>query len=129
MNSKTISGKVVLIFTAFVVVILFSAIFIVSQVRLVDQMESNLVDSGILGWLWLGAYNFIPFRQWLTDISATRAQDGPNAGFDEAEKHAVLLRNRVDDFVDLRPEFSAHLNEIMAAFVPYYATGKRMAQG
>jgi len=130
MDIKTISGKVALIFITFVVVMLFSAIFIISQVRVVDQMESNLIDSEYPGVALAGRIKFhtVQVQQWLTDISATRAQDGLNDGFDEAENHAVLFRDSVEKFAQIRPELREQMNEIMAAFNPYYATGKRMAQ-
>ena len=35
----------------------------------------------------------VQVQQWLTDISATRAQDGLNDGFDEAEKNAQRFRS------------------------------------
>ncbi|MFN0265245.1 methyl-accepting chemotaxis protein [Tepidamorphus sp. 3E244] len=75
----------------------------------------------------------IQVKQWLTDISATRAMDGLNDGFDEAAKHAGLFAEEIAHAkeaatkLDL-PEIVSELDAIETAFGPFYAVRKKMAQ-
>lgn len=79
-------------------------------------------------------YNVIQVQQWLTDISATRALDGLNDGFDEAEAAAQGLAENLTVAKALaeklgQSELLASLDKVEAAFPAYYAAGKEMAQG
>ncbi|HAI30261.1 MAG TPA: hypothetical protein DHW36_09300, partial [Thalassospira sp.] len=79
-------------------------------------------------------YNVIQVQQWLTDISATRALDGLNDGFDEAEAAAQGLAENLTVAKGLaeklgQSELLASLDKVEAAFPAYYAAGKEMAQG
>lgn len=75
----------------------------------------------------------IQVQQWLTDISATRGQDGLNDGFDLAREHAVSFRKALDQVrscfarIDDR-ESVAHLDAMENAFSQYVAQGERMAR-
>ena len=75
----------------------------------------------------------IQIQQWLTDISATRALDGLNDGFDEAENNAQKFRADMNFALGISRnlrlnDVTATLNDINAAFPSYYETGTRMAQ-
>ena len=75
----------------------------------------------------------VQVQQWLTDISATRAEDGLDDGFDEAEKsRQSFLANsakfkemfrRENDSVELQK-----IEEIERKLEAFYVTGKRMAK-
>jgi len=75
----------------------------------------------------------VQVQQWLTDISATRAAEGFDDGYVEAEGHAVAFREGIDSF---KSAFQAagnleeieHLESIAEAFEGYYSAGKEMAQ-
>ncbi len=76
----------------------------------------------------------VQVQQFLTDISATRAQDGLNDGFKDAQEFAGRFEHDTETAVGLaeslhRPEMSRLLSETKAVFTPYYDTGRRMAQG
>lgn len=72
-------------------------------------------------------------QQWLTDISATRAEEGFDDGLKEAEKYAKDFKEvlaKIEKLVSGDPDLKdAH--EIIAPmggiFDNYYATGKKMA--
>jgi len=74
----------------------------------------------------------IQVQQFLTDISATRGLDGLNDGFDNAKHFAEAFAPDLDaaqksaSGVD-RPTIVAALTAVKQAFVPYYATGQKMA--
>jgi methyl-accepting chemotaxis protein len=73
-------------------------------------------------------------QQFLTDISATRAQDGLDDGFKDAHEFAERFAHDTATAISLaenlrRPDMIRLLTETQAAFTPYYETGRRMAQG
>ncbi len=72
--------------------------------------------------------NVVQIQQWLTDISATRAQDGLNDGFDQAEEHYRDAKNNLDTLAALDPDENAFYTEVVSSLDNYYATGQRMAQ-
>ena len=74
----------------------------------------------------------IQVQQWLTDISATRGQDGLDDGFAEAEQS---YRAFLAKLAQMRQELQAHdtaalqrLDGMESRFKAYYATGRKMAQ-
>ncbi|NVK17898.1 MAG: HAMP domain-containing protein [Methylocystaceae bacterium] len=77
--------------------------------------------------------NVIQVQQWLTDISATRAQDGLNDGFDEAEANAKAFKRNLQAALVLtkalnKTDLTEALLKTGEAFDPYYQTGIKMAQ-
>lgn len=70
----------------------------------------------------------IQVQQWLTDISATRAANGLDDGFDEAAKHAENVQKLLADLAKINPESKPDLEEIAQHFDVYYEIGKKMAQ-
>lgn len=77
--------------------------------------------------------NIVQVQQWLTDISATRAQDGFDDGYQEAEMQAALFQKNTDTALALAnelnlKEISTAITKVQQAFPPYYETGKKMAE-
>jgi len=70
----------------------------------------------------------VQVQQWLTDISATRGQDGLNDGFDEAEKQAKNFRQLISELKKLDTSHSQEYDAMLPIFDEYYNTGKKMAQ-
>lgn len=70
----------------------------------------------------------VEVQQWLTDISATRAKDGLNDGFDEAENNAQQFMSLVKELSELSPENRQTYQDLIPVFEAYYQTGKKMAQ-
>ncbi len=70
----------------------------------------------------------IQVQQWLTDISATRAAEGFDDGFDEANKYANLFHQHMADLLELHPDNRETLDEINKSFEEFYTKGKWMAQ-
>ena len=72
-------------------------------------------------------------QQWLTDISATRAAEGYNDGFDEADANAVKFHEILVEFKafykskDLAQEL-AKTDDLEKAFNNYYSVGIEMAK-
>ena len=70
----------------------------------------------------------VQVQQWLTDISATRALDGLNDGFDEAENNAKLVRQLISELKALDPDHAKQFDSMLPIFDSYYAAGRKMAQ-
>ncbi len=75
----------------------------------------------------------IQVQQWLTDISATRARDGLNDGFDEAEANYQSFLKGLAKFEGMFREEQDTANlqaikELRAKTADYYEVGKKMAQ-
>ncbi len=75
----------------------------------------------------------VQIQQWLTDISATRGQDGLDDGFKEAEKaHNVfqgdLTRIRASYVAEKDAAGVALADQLKERMAVWYATGKKMAQ-
>jgi len=79
------------------------------------------------------ALDVVQVQQWLTDISATRGLNGMDDGFLKAEKYARLFDGHVAaakghaQSLGLTP-LSVQLDDVKAAFAPYYRVGRSMAQ-
>lgn len=74
----------------------------------------------------------IQVQQWLTDVAATRGQDGLDDGFAEAEIHAAEFEKHHGYFHDLFASRNddvalAELEKISKDFEAYYEIGKKMA--
>ena len=72
--------------------------------------------------------SMIQVQQYLSDISATRAQDGKDDGFKNAEENAKVFKEAHKKFALLRPDKADFLKEYEKAFDDYYTLGKKMAQ-
>ena len=70
----------------------------------------------------------IQVQQFLSDISATRAQDGKDDGFANAAENAQSFKTAISEYRKLKPEKSAFLDQYEQSFDVYYALGKKMAQ-
>ena len=77
--------------------------------------------------------NVIQVQQWLTDISATRAKDGLNDGFDEAENSYNNILEGLDKFKTLYTQKNdtkglSNIKLLKDNVNEYYRVGKLMAQ-
>ncbi|PLX38652.1 MAG: hypothetical protein C0606_10750 [Hyphomicrobiales bacterium] len=108
------------------------------QVALIDQTREE-VTTAVNQALPLGTaikaiqVDVIQVQQWLTDISATRGQDGLNDGFDEAAGYAEKFSKDVATAIALadamqRTDISTALKKAQESFGPFYSVGKTMAE-
>jgi methyl-accepting chemotaxis protein len=70
----------------------------------------------------------VQVQQWLTDISATRGQDGLNDGFDEAENNARKFKALITELAALDSTNANQYQAMLPVFDSYYSVGKQMAQ-
>ncbi len=126
---KSVKFKVMLPVIVMIIVfisILFIQIFSIRNAHLKiteinDKHLATLLNAESL------KLNVVQVQQWLTDISATRAAQGFDDGFTEAEKHAQNVKSLVAELMVLKPEQREELEAILQKFEPYYETGKKMA--
>jgi methyl-accepting chemotaxis protein len=74
----------------------------------------------------------IQVQQFLTDISATRGEDGLDDGFEDAKKFAQSFHQNVARAHKIANQLGdqkliASLDNVEKAFTPYYKTGQVMA--
>lgn len=69
----------------------------------------------------------VEVQQWLTDISATRALDGLDDGFEEAEVNAIKFRTLIQDLMKVDQAYSLKYKKMLPLFDSYYKVGKKMA--
>lgn len=70
----------------------------------------------------------VQVQQWLTDISATRAAEGYDDGFTEAEKYANDFRDTIEQLQSLDSENKDKYLAFLSSFESYYYMGVKMAQ-
>lgn len=75
----------------------------------------------------------IQVQQFLTDVSATRGQDGLDDGFEEAAKNAKAFRELAEATENLArkiddDQIGAAVANVSQAFGPYYEIGQKMAK-
>lgn len=69
----------------------------------------------------------VQVQQWLTDISATRAEEGYDDGFIEAENYANSFRETIEELKVIDSENSVFLEDSLSSFEDFYVMGKKMA--
>ena len=85
----------------------------IQEIRLAEQLKLDVVQ----------------VQQWLTDISATRAEDGLNDGFDVADEYAKDFEKTLAVLKDRHKNKQLkELENLEDPFKAYYETGKQMAQ-
>ncbi|MFY8092408.1 MAG: methyl-accepting chemotaxis protein [Niveispirillum sp.] len=77
--------------------------------------------------------NLVQIQQWLTDVAATRAQDGLDDGFAEAEKARDGARANLKKAADIartmgQTKLVAQIDEVGQTLDPFYDLGVKMAQ-
>ena len=75
----------------------------------------------------------VQVQQFLTDVSATRAQDGLDDGFSEAAKNAAVFNENIDAAIKLsdtlqQTQMKEKLLKTKQLFPTYYEKGKTMAE-
>lgn len=66
-------------------------------------------------------------QQWMTDISATRGQDGLNDGIQKAKSYADEFEVLIKETGEINPSYVSTLDALREPFEKYYETGERMA--
>lgn len=95
--------------------------------ELVDELDKETFQTMILAEEL--KFHVVQIQQWLTDISATRAEEGLDDGFDLAKEHYDVAIEIISELKTLNPSKVAAINAISDSITPYYETGIEMAEG
>lgn len=113
------------IFVSFFCLQLYQFYTASEQGKKLREMEERTLKAALLSEEMKLAV--VQVQQWLTDISATRAQDGLNDGFALAEQYAQQFYANLAELQSLMPEEADALNEMSQSFAAYYEMGQKMA--
>jgi len=96
-----------------------------SQLDQIHLMKEKTLQSALLADEMKLAV--VQVQQYLTDISATRALDNLDDGFEQAEKYSKIFNQNLEQLKSLHPQNQEKLDAIKIAFDHYYNTGQEMA--
>nr|WP_315021367.1 HAMP domain-containing methyl-accepting chemotaxis protein [uncultured Aminipila sp.] len=128
-SKKSLKSKLLTPVYILVLLFMFFIIFQISQTNNVLSMSKELQHDHFATIIKGQEMkrSVIQVQQWLTDISATRAAEGLDDGFDEAATNAENVRTLVSELKVLNPDKTAELDNIQKDFEIYYQTGIKMA--
>lgn len=117
---------------AFVLVICVSSVVIETfrATRSINRVNAEFSAHGIPFLMGVQEFRIhvLQIQQWLTDISATRGQDGLNDGFTLAEEHYQFAKQGLSELAAMDAENTAFYADMSTRLDAYYAVGKRMAK-
>ncbi|WP_183193011.1 methyl-accepting chemotaxis protein [Brevibacillus nitrificans] len=114
-----------LIFVMFAAVGSYQYVVSLQQSETTTIMEAKTLRSALMAEEM--KMSVIQVQQWLTDISATRGQNGMDDGLDEASRYAAIFRKSAEEMKQVNPEDQERLQKIIVAFDDFYAVGQKMA--
>ena len=130
-NGSKWSLRKKMMWTFSVVIILMGVQLTVNHLMMNSSIEliEEARDKGFAGAELVADINLNVTQvwQWLTDISVTRAAEGLDDGFDEAEKYAKLFNKNVSKLAAIHPDNKEDLEELKDSFREFYGEGKKMA--
>lgn len=131
MKNLSIKQAVILLAGIVLVTLLGIGVMVLRDVwklrALLDHNEQMIIPMIRQGYE--AQINTIQVQQWLTDISATRAQDGLADGFDQAKVAYEGFAGNIQQLVMLDSAEQAYYRAMQPVFDDYYAMGQRMAKG
>ena len=127
---KSVEAKIILPLSLlgllFGTYLIMSYFFMNENIDSIENMNKISYESVILAENL--KLSVVQVQQWLTDISATRAVEGFDDGFDEAASYAQKVYDIMDELAAINPNYADEVSDIRSKFEPYYETGKQMAQ-
>ncbi|WP_298943138.1 methyl-accepting chemotaxis protein [uncultured Psychromonas sp.] len=125
----TIRKKMYVALFCLVAVLFIQSAFMIYQSNRIHK-ASILIDKTIEPILFKNyelKIAVIQVQQWLTDISATRAQDGLNDGIEVAEENYDIAVRLLSELTQLDDKNAQFYQKMLPTLNNYFTTGKRMA--
>ena len=126
------TARIVFIFLAVMLLVMAVWVYQSSAAFIVKAQDAKDNNIRLVGVAQQMRVDVIQIQQWLTDISATRAKDGLDDGFLEAEKSYQSFVSGLDVFeqfyVDNDNDMLEQVRDLRAGVDLYYGIGKQMAQ-
>ena len=114
----------------FLLLLLAQAAFMVSTTH--ESMSSSRKFSNVtlkkLNLAHDAKLAVVQVQQFLSDISATRGQNGLNDGLEQAKLHAAQFSDDMRQLKQIDPDNQARYDAILQAFEPYFEIGQKMAK-
>ncbi|MFK5894077.1 MAG: methyl-accepting chemotaxis protein [Pseudomonadota bacterium] len=130
MNFSHISTRLYLSFSLLSIMVIAASVYTIDTFN--DLKAKNEIfikkDFALYKHLERSNVGIIQVQQWLTDISATRALDGLNDGFDQAKHHADLVRASINEMQKLDRSNRDKYQNLLTLFEDYYQSGQVMAK-
>ncbi|MDQ1363566.1 MAG: Methyl-accepting chemotaxis protein, partial [Pseudomonadota bacterium] len=129
-HNQSLKQKFIVLSTILIIVIFMASTVLIATFRNIVQLSDNIQqrEMVVLNKAAELKLSVVQVQQWLTDISATRAQDGLADGFDEAEKSARQFHQLIDELQQVDAEHAATYRDMVPVFNEYYEVGKQMAK-
>ncbi len=140
----SLTKKFLIIAIATIIILVFELGIIFTNNSYISQTSRNFAsfDVPLLDKAHKVKLSVIQVQQWLTDISATRGQDGLNDGFDEAKNNADIFYGLIKELIILNDQHMEYydqsllegmdtkefLDDMQSRFSTYFEVGKNMAQ-
>ena len=129
-SKRTIKGKMLF---AFGIVLMLLVVQLVINWQMINGSVDAAQTARDMGYAGADLameikLDVIQVQQWLTDISATRAAEGFDDGFDEAETYAQLFQKHTGAIVAIHPDDKETIDELRVSFEAFYEKGKWMAE-
>ncbi|MGE7692862.1 methyl-accepting chemotaxis protein [Lysinibacillus sp. NPDC094177] len=125
----TIKVRSIVSFGLIVILVLIMGIFqeqnAKSQLEQVHLMKEKTLQTTLLADEM--KLSVVQVQQYLTDISASRALNNLDDGFEQAEKYSKVFYQNLEKLKNLHPQDQKRLESIKVAFDEYYSTGQKMA--
>jgi len=130
MNFATIKGKITIVSILAIIILIAQAVILIQKSSELSVTSETIrtKESVIVEKAYQLQIGVIQVQQWLTDISATRALDGLNDGFDVALEQANIVRSLLDELIILDADNADEYENIKPVFDAYYNSGIRMAK-
>lgn len=125
----TIRKKMYLALLSLVAVLFIQSAFMIYQSSRIHKASINIGETiePILFKNYELKIAVIQVQQWLTDISATRAQDGLNDGIEVAEENYNIAVELLSELAVLDHSNAEFYQKMLVTLKNYFETGKRMA--
>ena len=123
---KSCRGKLLLLVALMGIILIVNSLLIFRVI--LSNRQVNTVSYPAVSLANEMELSTVQVQQYLTDISATRGQDGKDDGFKNAAENADKFKESLKKFGVLKPEKATFIKEYEQAFNDYYALGKTMAQ-
>ncbi len=126
----TLNRKFRLITGLFVIAIVVVASANYAMKRSINEQQTELAKLLLpeLRYVQALRLSLVQVQQFLTDVSATRGENGLDDGFQRAAEYAQQFKESLASLRALRSEDAGRINAIESRFDGYYQTGQKMAQ-
>jgi methyl-accepting chemotaxis protein len=130
MQNMTIIARFTYLTILVILTLVIGSAFLIYDNKELNRLNHQVAESHIakLNLAHQLKLSIVQVQQWLTDISATRALDGLNDGFDEAAANAKTFHQLINKLQSVDPQNSDLYQDMIPVFKAYYQVGQKMAK-